>query len=177
VVLAPSRLHLPSVTSRGSDTIKYGLHSNPYKSHFLLLPPYRYRPVLIHVAHYPETPWSTSPAVRRQRRSQQMKPPADTQSALAEIPGFHHLKSRLLSFPLQGSSRFYRVSGQLLRAVPHQTPSNWPSDGQLLNIQTSILSSFTASSPTTANSSSKVLGPFQRLKLLFFTRRDGERHE
>ncbi|UQC76128.1 uncharacterized protein CLUP02_17639 [Colletotrichum lupini] len=51
-------------------------------SHFLLLPLYRYRPVLIHAAHYPETPWSTSPAVRRQRRSQQMKPPADTQSAL-----------------------------------------------------------------------------------------------
>ncbi|UQC76129.1 uncharacterized protein CLUP02_17640, partial [Colletotrichum lupini] len=87
---------------------------------------------------------------------------------LAEIPGFHHLKSRLLSFPLQGSSRFYRVYGQLLRAVPHQTPSNWPSDGQLLNIKTSILSSFTASSPTTANSSTKVLGPFQRLKLFFF---------
>ncbi|KAK1635061.1 hypothetical protein BDP81DRAFT_44726 [Colletotrichum phormii] len=116
---------------RSSLRLWHGLHSNPHKSHFLLL---LYRTVLIHAVHYPETPWSTSPATRRQRCSQQTTPPANTQNALAEIPGFHHLKSGLLSFPLQGSSQFCRVSGQSLRAVPHQTPSNWPSDSQLLII-------------------------------------------
>ncbi|KAK1674669.1 hypothetical protein BDP55DRAFT_632739 [Colletotrichum godetiae] len=133
VVLAPSRLHL-LVTIRGSDiSMWHGLHSNSHKSHFLLPLPLLYRAALIPAVHYPETPWSTSPATRRQRCSQQTTPPAVTQNALAEIPGFHHLKSGLLSFPLQGSSQFCRVSGQSLRAVPHQTPSNWPSDGQLFD--------------------------------------------